>query len=129
VMEVAREVPRFIVTDQNRRRQILINLIGNALKLTFEGGVNISVQMDPEQKENIKFCVEDTGIGVKEEDKAKLFKMYGRLDQADPKTNTQGIEFGLEISNQLTRLLGDGGNNGGIKFSSQVGKGTSFTFQ
>ena len=127
-LEIDTNVPQFIVTDHNRLRQILINLIGNALKFTFEGGVLVSVQMDPEQKNHINFAIEDTGIGIKEEDQPKLFKMYGRLDQADPKTNTQGVGFGLEISNQLARLLADGAINGGIRFTSQVGKGTKFSF-
>jgi len=127
-LEIGPEVPQFIVTDHNRLRQILINLVGNALKFTYEGGVNVSVGLDLEQQDCISFCVKDTGIGVKEEDKEKLFKMYGRLDQPDMKTNTQGVGFGLEISNQLAQLLADGANNSRIKFTSESGKGSSFSF-
>jgi len=128
-LEVAPTVPQFIVTDQNRLRQILINLIGNALKFTFKGGVTISVDIDPENKEfMIRFSVADTGIGIKEEDRAKLFKMYGRLDQENSLTNTQGVGFGLEISNRLCKLLADQANQSGIQCESEFGKGTKFSF-
>jgi len=113
-------------TDQNRLKQILINLLGNALKFTFEGGVEVTATKDQSNR-LIKFTVSDTGTGIKEEDQSKLFKMYGRLDQENPQTNTQGIGFGLEISNQLSKLLCEG-EDGGIKFTSQVGKGTTFHF-
>ena len=69
----------------------------------------------------------DTGTGIKEEDQNKLFKIYGRLDQENPQTNTQGVGFGLEISNQLAKLFCEG-DDGGIKFNSQLGKGTTFCF-
>jgi len=127
-LEIDKSVPKYIVNDQNRLRQVLINLIGNALKFTFEGGVSVSAYMDSERKGYINFSVADTGIGVKEEDKPKLFKMYGRLDQADLKTNTQGVGFGLEISNQLAQMLADNTSQCGITFVSQVGKGTTFSF-
>jgi len=129
-LEVDSKAPKFIVTDYNRLRQILINLIGNALKFTFEGGVTITVEMDTENKDSncIRFSVADTGIGIKEEDKAKLFKMYGRLDQANSTTNTQGVGFGLEISNRLSSLLSDPMNPSGIKCESEFGKGTKFSF-
>jgi len=99
------------------------------LKFTYQGGVSVLVEMTSE--DCIKFCVRDTGIGIKEEDQKGLFKMYGRGDQADPNTNTQGIGFGLEISDRLARLLAgdlEEGEASGIKLASKVGKGTSFTF-
>jgi len=131
-LDIAHDVPQYIVTDHNRLRQILINLVGNALKFTFEGGVCISIQRSSEQKGFIEFTIQDTGIGIREEDQAKLFKMYGRIDQKESKINTQGVGFGLEISNQLARLLGDltkgDSGNEGIKCTSQFGKGTKFSF-
>ena len=122
------DIPEYIVTDQNRLRQVLINLIGNALKFTFTGGVMISASTDPNKEGYVNFKVADTGPGIKEEDKKKLFKMYGRLDQPDPKLNTQGVGFGLEISDQLARLLAVDYEAGGIKLESQEGKGTTFYF-
>jgi len=127
-LNAALDLPPSFSTDQNRLKQILINLIGNALKFTFEGGVEITVAKDSNPNTGfIKFSVSDTGTGIKEEDQGKLFKMYGRLDQENPQTNTQGVGFGLEISNRLARLLCEG-DDGGIKFDSQVGKGTTFYF-
>jgi len=128
VLEIDPKVPQYIVNDQNRLRQVLINLIGNALKFTFEGGVSVLVSVHPEREGYINFSVADTGIGVKEEDKPKLFKMYGRLDQENLKTNTQGVGFGLEISNQLAQMLANNTSKCGITFTSEVGKGTTFSF-
>jgi len=127
-LDICPDIPEYIVTDQNRLRQVLINLIGNALKFTFTGGVTISACQDPNKEGYVNFKVADTGPGIKEEDKKKLFKMYGRLDQPDPKLNTQGVGFGLEISDQLARLLAVDAEGGGIKLESQEGKGTTFYF-
>jgi len=127
-LELDENVPKYIMTDHNRLRQILINLIGNALKFTFEGGVNIAVKIDTEFQDCIRFTVSDTGIGIKEEDKAKLFKMYGRLDQENSTTNTQGVGFGLEISSRLASLLSQSPKKAPIDFDSQVGKGSCFSF-
>ena len=121
------DLPLNFSTDQNRLKQILINLLGNALKFTFGGGVEITVKRDPNSTKSLEFRVSDTGTGIKEEDQHKLFKMYGRLDQENPQTNTYGVGFGLEISNQLAKLLCEG-EDGGIRFNSQIGKGTTFYF-
>jgi len=127
-LEISHEVPEQIITDQNRLRQILINLIGNALKFTFKGGVSVYVDLDPVFDGNVHFRISDTGTGIKEEDMKKLFKMYGRLDQQETKTNTQVVGLGLEISNQLALLLAGGQEASGIKVESQVGEGTTFSF-
>jgi len=127
-LKISPDIPEFIVTDQDRLRQILINLIGNAHKFTFKGGVIISAGLDLDNDGYIKFKVSDTGIGIKEEDKKKLFKMYGRLDHADSKVNTQGTGFGLEISDQLAKLLADDIEEAGIKVESTQNVGTTFSF-
>jgi len=129
LLEVHQDVPQYIVSDQDRLRQILINLLGNAFKFTFEGQVVVSVGLEKEKGEGyLEFKILDTGIGIKEEDKKKLFKMYGRLEQEDPKTNTQGIGFGLEISNQLAKLLAHSDFEDGIKVESEYGEGSAFSF-
>jgi len=131
-LDISSEVPEQIITDQNRLRQILINLIGNALKFTFEGGVKVNVDLDPERKGYICFKVSDTGTGIKEEDMGKLFKMYGRLESHDMKAkNTRGVGLGLEISNQLAILLAKNPKIGGIKVQSKIegeDSGSSFYF-
>lgn len=98
------------------------------VKFTTEGGVRIDVMQDEMREGYIYFEVSDTGSGISEEDMKKLFKMYGRLDQPDLQTNTQGVGFGLEISNQLARLLADDIEDAGIKVESTVGEGTMFSF-
>jgi signal transduction histidine kinase/CheY-like chemotaxis protein len=119
-------LPRHLYTDQNRLSQILINLTGNALKFTFQGGITMGAKIDPENKEHILFWVSDTGTGIKEEDKGKLFKMFGKLE-ATTNINTQGVGLGLTISQNLVNVLNkeDGSH---IKLESEYGKGTRFFF-
>jgi len=126
-LEIDPKVPDVIVTDRNRLSQILVNLLGNAFKFTFRGGVTLGVTLESAQPPQLKFYVKDTGIGIKKEDQEQLFKMYGRLEQQDRKINTQGIGLGLTISNTLAELLNPTDSKG-IKCESEVDKGTTFAF-
>jgi len=119
--------PDFIYSDKNRLSQILINLVGNALKFTFKGGITLSAAVS-EDSNSIQFTVEDTGIGIKAEDKEKLFKIFGRLDNEDEKINHQGVGLGLMISNNLAKLLCNKQELKGIRVESEYGKGSSFSF-
>ncbi len=119
--------PDFIYSDKNRLSQILINLVGNALKFTFKGGITLSAAVS-EDGSSIQYLVEDTGIGIKAEDKEKLFKIFGRLDNEDEKINHQGVGLGLMISNNLAKLLCDKQEFKGIRVESEYGKGSSFSF-
>ena len=96
-------VPDTIFTGQHRLVQILINLLGNAIKFTFSGYVKLKVSVDDAEK--ILFEVEDTGIGIADKDKCKLFKMFGKLNQSNKNTNKQGVGLGLTIANELVRVL------------------------
>ena len=125
--EVAPDVPRRILIDKTRLSQVLINLVGNAFKFTFKGGVKIIASLESEHPCRVKFEVEDSGIGIKEEDQEKLFKLFGRLEQHDKKVNTHGVGLGLTISNTIAILLNPLENKG-IQVSSQYGKGTTFSF-
>ena len=125
--ETSSATPKWLITDKNRLSQILINLIGNALKFTFEGGITISVS-ESERRGYVQFDVRDTGLGIKEEDKEKLFKVFGRLGHADQRINTQGVGLGLNISDNLARLLGCGVDERAIKVESEYSKGTTFSF-
>jgi signal transduction histidine kinase/CheY-like chemotaxis protein len=118
-------VSQYIYTDKNRLKQVLINLVGNALKFTFHGGVNILVD-EAHHEGFIEFRVSDTGVGIKEEDKEKLFQMYGKLDQTDHKLNTEGVGLGLTISNFLVKLLSK--EDEGIKVQSKFDEGTTLSF-
>ena len=127
-LKVSSLVSRIITTDKNRLSQIMINLIGNALKFTKEGGITVSVEPYNKRKEYILLSVEDTGSGIKEEDKNKLFRMFGKLEHQDTVVNTQGVGLGLTISNNLAKLLCKGKDQGGIKVESQYNKGSKFSF-
>jgi len=127
-LEIGSNIPDMMITDRNRLSQILVNLLGNAFKFTFRGGVTLGVSLESAQPLQLRFYVRDTGIGIKKEDQDKLFKMYGKLEQQDRKINTQGIGLGLTISKTLAELLGPATDGTGIKFESQVDVGTTFSF-
>jgi len=127
-LDIHSNAPKYITTDDSRLKQILINLVGNAFKFTFDGGVTISVDYDPEKYDFLEFKVTDTGIGIKDEEQKKLFKMYGKLEQRDYKVNTEGVGLGLTISDYLVKLLSGGLEEEGIKVESKWEEGTVFSF-
>lgn len=96
-------MPKAIVTDRNRLSQIIINLTYNALKFTFEGGITLAVKPDTTLN-RILFQVKDTGVGIKDEDKKKLFKRDGKLEDSNG-INPTGCGLGLSISTNLVKLL------------------------
>ncbi|KAF0095518.1 MAG: PAS/PAC sensor hybrid histidine kinase [Puniceicoccaceae bacterium 5H] len=109
-------LPAAISTDPTRLRQILINLIGNAVKFTRQGEVRVALKYLPE-KAQLEFAVEDTGIGIRQEDQARLFDPFFQTHRGD----TSGAGLGLTISQRLSRMLG-----GGISLESEEGKGSIF---
>lgn len=113
-------VPKVFYTDELRLRQILVNLIGNAIKFTRTGEVQLKISYDPDARQ-IYFAVKDTGIGLSEEQQNKLFRAF---EQADKGTTKQfgGTGLGLVISKKLAELLG-----GGISVLSEPGSGSCFT--
>jgi len=124
-LKVDDNVPIWIYTDQNRLKQILINLIGNACKFTFEGGIEIGCEIDEHEDNKVAFWVADTGIGIKEEDTDKLFKVFGKLEDTE-NINKQGIGLGLTIAYSLVELLNPDGK---LEFESKYGQGTKFSFK
>ena len=114
-------VPEAIRSDALRLRQVLVNLIDNAIKFTSNGGVRISVRLD-EAAEQLHFAVRDSGMGMSREVLDRLFRPF---EQADVSTTRRfgGTGLGLAISQQLAGLLG-----GRILVESEVGRGTQFTF-
>jgi len=122
------DLPDTILSDSNRLTQIIVNLLANALKFTFKGSINLKVSIDEFDPNYIKFEIQDTGIGIKDEDKPKLFKMFGRIDQASAAINTQGVGLGLTISNSLVKMLNPERENAKIDFQSEYGRGTTFSF-
>ncbi|MBD2189855.1 response regulator [Pseudanabaena mucicola] len=120
------DVPEWIISDATRLRQILINLLGNAVKFTARGKVSlrISVQTcDPQQQEcQILFALQDTGIGIPHERYDRLFKPFSQVDSSTTR-QYGGTGLGLAISNRLTELMG-----GTMSVESAVGVGSTFSF-
>lgn len=112
--------------DVNRLKQVLSNLISNAIKFTDEGYVNVDVSLLEKQQNNrtiLKFSIEDSGIGMKEAELAKLFKEFSQLDSSSTK-QFEGTGLGLSISKKIVHLFG-----GEIKVKSTYGKGSTFSFK
>ncbi|MHC4077957.1 MAG: response regulator, partial [Planctomycetota bacterium] len=116
-------VPRCLIGDEVRIRQVLTNLVGNAIKFTHEGHVLINVVYRPEATDgqSLAIAVEDTGIGIPED---KLALIFGAYDQADSFTAIKygGTGLGLAISKKLCELMG-----GRITVTSKLGEGSRFT--
>ncbi|HEX2926643.1 MAG TPA: ATP-binding protein, partial [Ruminiclostridium sp.] len=117
-------IPQFLKGDPNRLKQILNNLIGNAIKFTEHGEVNIVVKKSliEEDLVELKFSVSDTGIGINAEDKGKLFKTFSQVDSSISR-KFGGTGLGLAISKQLVEMLG-----GRMWIESEKGKGSTFHF-
>ncbi len=118
------DIPETIQSDPIRLRQILINLIGNAIKFTPENGritILVSLLETASEKPQIRFAVRDTGIGMTPEQMGRLFRPF---TQADSSTTRRfgGTGLGLTISRRLAEALG-----GDLTVESEVGKGTTFT--
>ncbi len=115
-------LPRRLYGDPGKIKQIVINLLTNAVKYTDHGGLALSVSMEEREDDNCKlrFSVKDTGIGVKEEDMEKLFTAYERLDE-QKNSGIQGTGLGLDISRRFAELMG-----GSLKCRSDYGKGSEF---
>ncbi|MGI8785671.1 MAG: response regulator [Acidobacteriota bacterium] len=121
---VAPDVPDSVVGDPGRLRQVIVNLVGNAIKFTDEGEVVLRVHLDPEPGVGVlvHFAVGDTGIGIAEDKKGIIFEHFA---QADGSTTRKygGTGLGLAISSRLVELMG-----GRIWVDSQVGQGSVFHF-
>lgn len=117
-------VPEFIEGDVVRLRQVLSNLVGNAVKFTSEGSAEIIVNLIEETDDGVKilFAVKDTGIGIPEAKKSTIFERFTQADSSYSK-NYQGTGLGLSISKKLVELM-----NGDIWFESEEGKGSTFYF-
>jgi PAS domain S-box-containing protein len=129
---VAPEVPDRVIGDPGRLRQVMVNLIGNAVKFTDEGEVVVDVcldgvcseqaQPDPSAPLPIRFTVRDTGVGIPEDKQAAVLDAF---TQADASTTRRfgGTGLGLAISRQLVELM-----QGKLQLESRVGFGTTFSF-
>jgi signal transduction histidine kinase/DNA-binding response OmpR family regulator len=118
------EVPDRLIGDPLRLRQIMVNLVGNAIKFTESGEVAVDLQLAPPSGTGTRllFEVRDTGIGISNAQQQKIFKAF---DQADSSTTRQfgGTGLGLSIARQLTEMMG-----GNMAVNSEPGKGSTFSF-
>ncbi|MEQ8523323.1 ATP-binding protein [Gracilimonas sp.] len=123
-LEITRDTPMWCVTDETHFKQILINLIGNAIKFTSEGKISILVRPNSnfDKPGNLLFEITDTGTGISEKDAHRLFKSFTQVDSSRTRKHG-GTGLGLVISKKLVEALG-----GDIWFESEAGQGTSFFF-
>ncbi|MFT6166660.1 MAG: PAS domain S-box-containing protein [Vicingaceae bacterium] len=117
LIEYSEDLPRFIECDENKVKQVLTNLIGNALKFTKRGSILVKAEYI---KGFISYVVRDTGVGIPKQD---LKDIFGRFEQVKGGLTADGVGLGLAISKNLAELMG-----GSLSVTSTLGKGTTFTF-
>ncbi|AUD07608.1 histidine kinase [Spirosoma pollinicola] len=125
IYQIDHQVPTQVITDGLRLRQILVNLVGNAIKFTERGEIVVSVRLvahRPGQGIELGFEVRDTGIGIAGDKLDRLFKAFSQVDSSHTR-QYGGTGLGLVISKRLIELMG-----GHIEVMSEVGQGTRFQF-
>ena len=118
------QLPAWLFGDQQRLQQVLVNLLGNAIKFTLSGEVvcRIHLQAQEGHGSRLAFCIRDTGIGIAPESTQRIFQSFTQL-QATTTRAYGGVGLGLRISQRLVELMG-----GSIVLESEVGMGSSFSF-
>lgn len=124
MVNISPEIPDYVIGDELRLGQVLNNLISNAVKFTPTGQIIIDAAktMETEKEMELFFMVMDTGIGISEEEKDKLFKSFSQVDTSITR-RFGGTGLGLSISKELVSLM-----NGEIDVQSEKGKGSTFSF-
>ena len=135
IFKIPKSIPQYIYTDEGKLRQIIINLLGNALKFTEQGEVTLSVELKESitaAEKNIDFlftdtyelcfCVEDTGPGIEVEEMQQLFSPFEQTKVG--RISNEGTGLGLSICHKFVELMG-----GELKVESTVGKGSKFFFE
>lgn len=122
--EIDPRIPQVLWGDSARIRQIIINLVNNAIKFTEKGYVKLSIQVQQSRQDEVEICVsvQDSGQGIKKEDLSKLFDAFTQVDLKKNHTK-EGTGLGLAICNQLVELMG-----GELHVESEYGKGSNFYF-
>ena len=123
IIDVDETLPNELLGDEMRVKQILTNILNNAVKYTEKGHVKLSLKGEKQSEEKILLTVqvEDTGIGIKEEDRAKLFTQFQRLEM-ERNSTVEGTGLGLVITQRLLEMM-----DGSISVESEYGKGSKFT--
>jgi signal transduction histidine kinase/CheY-like chemotaxis protein len=117
-------IPAAIVTDPLRLSQVLVNLLGNAIKFTDHGSVRLSIERlaNDDKMVKLRFSVVDTGIGIPPAEQERIFESFTQVD-ASPARTRSGVGLGLAISRRLVELL-----NGKLELESEFGCGSRFSF-
>ncbi|MBR5937243.1 MAG: response regulator [Clostridiales bacterium] len=125
VVNIDPMIPSELVGDEIRIRQILLNLLNNAVKFTSEGHITLQVAYKPVSNDMclLHFDVSDTGMGIRPEDKDRLFNSFQRLDTRQNRA-VEGTGLGLSICKRLMDLMG-----GTISVESEYGRGSTFSFE
>jgi CheY-like chemotaxis protein len=124
-LKIEKDIPAILYGDSGKFNQIMVNLVGNAIKFTEKGSVTIHIcktKMDKD-KVTLKVDISDTGIGIREKDNNKLFKSFTQLDNSTSKSYP-GTGLGLAIVKRYTELL-----NGKVSLKSESGQGSTFTLE
>ncbi|MBC8153590.1 MAG: response regulator [Bacteroidetes bacterium] len=118
---LAPDLPAWVTGDERKLRQVLLNLLGNAVKFTETGRVTLRVDRAPTATapDRIRFLVEDTGVGIASDHLAGIFQPFRQVRESGQ--FIEGTGLGLSITDQLVQLL-----NGDLRLSSEVGQGTQF---
>ena len=122
--EIASDVPLYLIGDPYRLKQVLINLVSNAIRFTEEGGITIKISLIQQYEDDIvlKFTVMDTGVGIERKNIGKLFNVFEQIDGSTAR-KYGGSGLGLAICKQIVELF-----YGQIGVESDVGKGSEFWF-
>ncbi|NRB20516.1 MAG: response regulator [Rhodobacteraceae bacterium] len=124
VMDYSPDMPKVLVGDEGRIRQIITNLIGNSEKFTMNGSIRVVVSGSSAQgASSVEIAVQDTGIGIPESKLAKIFEGFSQVNASSTR-KFGGTGLGLTIASDLASLMG-----GDIQVRSEVGKGSTFTFR
>ena len=117
--EIGVDVPQWVSTDRHRLMQVLVNLLGNAIKFTHQGGVTLRVRA---QEGGVEFSIQDTGIGIASDQQQMIFERFGQAN-ASIQSRYGGSGLGLTISQRLVQMLG-----GRLQLESHEGAGSRFWF-
>lgn len=124
IYDISPDVPRILIGDELRIRQVLINIMNNAVNFTHRGHIALKIRWEPDLDGNgyLHVWVEDTGIGISQRDMNKLFTAFGQIDTKKNR-NVEGTGLGLVITKRLLNLMG-----GDITVRSKVNEGSTFSF-
>ena len=124
LVDVGNDLPRYVRGDPTRIRQVLTNLIGNAIKFTHAGEVEVSAELRgvDDGRSSVRFTVRDTGIGIPADKVETIFREFSQVD-ASTTRRYGGTGLGLSIARRLVQLMG-----GELTVESEIGKGSTFSF-